>query len=171
MLQNDSEGSGSWPATPTTQWSGARLRGSSEVGVMTERWVPTGRELDEGAQSPIGPDQSSRRGRLLDRVLGRTRRARAEIEVRPGVGEARRVVQPTQPVAAEPLPRIETPRVEFLASPQPIADTPTVPRVDKSSDRPRPSHSAPPPDTSPSAQPAKQAAARHPRRRTTARPA
>lgn len=70
---------------------------------MTERWVPTGREFDEGAQSPLAPGKAQRRSRLLDRVLGRKRRARREIEVRPGVGEARMVVQTPPPLPKQEL--------------------------------------------------------------------
>jgi hypothetical protein len=83
---------------------------------MTDRWVPTGREFDEGTQSPLGPGKASRRSRLLDRVLGRTRRVRPEIAVRPGVGEARVVFQapPSMPesaqgTAASPVPTIGAP--------------------------------------------------------------
>jgi len=72
---------------------------------MTARWVPTGREFDEGAESPLDLPQPSRSRRLLDKVLGRNRGARPEMQMRPGVGEARSVDDsPTPKHAAPPSP-------------------------------------------------------------------
>lgn len=65
------------------------------MGIVNQRWVPTGREYEERAQSPLGPGEPVRRRKLLDRVLGRNRRARTEVVVPPGVGEARAVVNPS----------------------------------------------------------------------------
>lgn len=105
---------------------------------MTERWVPTGREYDEGTQSPLAPENTRRRGRLLDRVLGRTkRRARQEIDVRPGVGEARTVVQPPPSVrpagapAGTPTKSVtpaDLPSAASLARPTPQVASPKVDR-------------------------------------------
>jgi hypothetical protein len=86
---------------------------------MTDRWVPSGREFDEGAQSPLPSTRTSRRGRLLDRVLGRTRRNRPEIEVRPGVGEARMIVH-TPPPAVEQTEHGISPVTSTGTAPDPV---------------------------------------------------
>jgi hypothetical protein len=61
---------------------------------LTERWVPTGHEFEEGAKSPLEPERPRRSKRLLDKVLGRRSAARHKLELRPGVGEARSVLTP-----------------------------------------------------------------------------
>lgn len=65
---------------------------------MKDRWVPTGREFDDSAQSPIPKGRPGRTKRLLDKVLGRPRTAHHHLEVRAGVGEAREVLGPPSAV-------------------------------------------------------------------------
>lgn len=80
---------------------------------MTKQWVPTGRDFDEGAESPLVFERPKRSRRLLDRVLGRSRAPHPELEVRPGVGEARSVTvapsSPQKPRPAAPDPKPVTP--------------------------------------------------------------
>lgn len=90
---------------------------------MSKGWVPTGHEFEEGAESPIEARQGTTPKRLLERVFGRKKAAKVRLEVRDGVGEARRVASPRAPA----LPAAPAAMAPQSATPPPTPELAPLP--------------------------------------------
>jgi hypothetical protein len=108
---------------------------------MSEHWVPTGREFDEGANSPLHP-KKQRTKRFIEKVLGKSRRAHDELAVRPGVGEARAVLD-ARPTAAPNSTALPPGVAEAKASSSASAQSPQLPKPPASAARSEQGHSGP----------------------------